>query len=178
MEREEIIMEECLALEHSLEETVGFQVLERGIIRVQAAGLQEVKFNLCLPLAQAIHILPDHFQVAHLAEADLQAITLMQVSAGSITINLPGAEGVSAGDPSSAISLIFQKYKKIAAVITGICVITAILSLLIQITKLGAAGDNERMRAMALKGIIFSGSALAVFGSLAAVVGIFWNAFI
>ena len=156
MEREEIIMEECLALEHSLEETVGFQVLERGIIRVQAAGLQEVKFNLCLPLAQAIHILPDHFQVAHLAEADLQAITLMQVSApmalsikseslykcvpedanncrqrtkcsksrsteddpssnhfdaslgsdGSITISLPGAEGVSAGDPSSAISLI------------------------------------------------------------------------
>ena len=99
-------------------------------------------------------------------------------SDGSITINLPGAEGVSAGDPSSAISLIFQKYKKIAAVITGICVITAILSLLIQITKLGAAGDNERMRAMALKGIIFSGSALAVFGSLAAVVGIFWNAFI
>ena len=81
MEREEIIMEECLALEHSLEETVGFQVLERGSIRVQAAGLQEVKFNLCLPLAQAIHILPDHFQVAHLAEADLQAITLMQVSA-------------------------------------------------------------------------------------------------
>ena len=77
-------------------------------------------------------------------------------SDGSITINLPGAEGVSAGDPSSAISLIFQKYKKIAAVITGICVITAILSLLIQITKLGAAGDNERMRAMALKGIIFS----------------------
>ena len=99
-------------------------------------------------------------------------------SDGSITISLPGAEGVASGDPSSAISLIFQKYKKIAAGITGICVITAILSLLIQITRLGAAGDNERMRAIALKGIIFSGSALAVFGSLAVVVGIFWNAFV
>lgn len=63
-------------------------------------------------------------------------------------------------------------------VVSGVCTITAILSLLFQITKLGAAGDNDRMRVVALKGIGFSGAALAVFGSLAVVVGFFWNLFV
>lgn len=99
-------------------------------------------------------------------------------SDGSITLSLPGAEGVTAGNPSSAISLVLTKYRTIALVVSGVCTITAILSLLFQITKLGAAGDNDRMRAVALKGIGFSGAALAVFGSLAVVVGFFWNLFV
>lgn len=98
-------------------------------------------------------------------------------SDGSVTIGLPNATGVSANDPSSAFQTIFQKYKGIGVAITGICAITAILSLLIQITKLGAAGDNERLRTSAMKGIIYSGAVLAAFGSLALTIGFFWNAF-
>ena len=98
-------------------------------------------------------------------------------SDGSIAIGLPNATGVSANDPSSAFKTIFDKYKGIGIAITGICVITAILSMLFQITKLGAAGDNERLRTSAMKGIIYSGAVLAAFGSLALVIGFFWNAF-
>lgn len=97
-------------------------------------------------------------------------------SNGIITIKLPGATGISAGDPSSAVSIIIQKYKEIGVVIIGVCVITAIICLLFQITKLGAAGDNEYKRASALKGIIFSGAVIAMFGALSLVLGIFWNA--
>lgn len=99
-------------------------------------------------------------------------------SGGDISISLPGAASAPTGGASSAFAVIFQKYKSIGVAIIGICVITAIICLLVQITKLGAAGDNERMRASALKGIIYCGAVIAAFGSLALVVGMFWNAFI
>lgn len=97
-------------------------------------------------------------------------------SDGSVSISLPGSEGVAGGDPSGAIKLAMDKYKGIGTLITGLAAITAIISLLVQITKLGAAGDNERQRAVALRGIFFSGAALAIFGSLTLVVGFFWGA--
>lgn len=97
-------------------------------------------------------------------------------SDGSMSISLPNATGVDGGDATSAISLIFQKYKSIGVVIVGMCIITAILSVLVQITKLGAAGDNERMRVVAMKGIIISGGVLSAFGALALVMGFFWKA--
>lgn len=99
-------------------------------------------------------------------------------SDGSMSISLPSATGVTGGDATSAISLMFQKYKSIGVVIVGVCIITAILSVLVQITKLGAAGDNERMRVVAMKGIIISGGVLSAFGALALVMGIFWNALV
>lgn len=96
-------------------------------------------------------------------------------SDGTISIKLPGATETTGSDQSSAISLVIMKYKSVSVVIVGICVITAILSLLFQITKLGAAGDNEQMRAAALKGIIYSGVVLSIFGALGIFVGLFWN---
>lgn len=99
-------------------------------------------------------------------------------SDGSMSISLPSATGVTGGDATSAISLMFQKYKSIGVVIVGVCIITAILSVLVQITKLGAAGDNERMRVVAMKGIIISGGVLSAFGALALVMGFFWNALV
>ena len=65
--------------------------------------------------------------------------------------------------------------RNIATAITGICVITAVLSLIFQISKLGAAGDNEKARRVAMRGILISGAVLAVFGSLGLVIGFFWN---
>jgi len=97
-------------------------------------------------------------------------------SDGSVSIILPGSTGITNGNPSSAIELGLSKYKTIGTAIVAICIITAIICLLVQITKLGVAGDSERLRASALKGIIYSGAAIAAFGALTLVVSMFWNA--
>ena len=125
MEREEIIMEECLALEHSLEETVGFQVLERGIIRVQAAGTMK-------SLGEA----PD----------------------------------------ASELSGFFSGFKTIGTAISGICAITALIYFVINLTKFSTSAGNDMQRARALKGLLFSGVSLALFGGITVIAGVFWNA--
>lgn len=95
---------------------------------------------------------------------------------GSINMELAGATGAAGGDDLlNAIQTILRNYKNFGVAIVAVCIITAILSLLIQITKLGAAGDNEQMRLAALKGIIYSGAVIAVFGALTLVIGIIWN---
>lgn len=96
-------------------------------------------------------------------------------SGGSLILSLPHATETSATDTAGATKLIISKYKMIGTLILGICVITAIISLLFQITKLGAAGDNQMMRAAALKGIFFSGGALALFGSISVFAMMFWG---
>lgn len=85
-----------------------------------------------------------------------------------------GGEGIGSGD--SAYENLFTNYKAIAQVITGICIITSLICFLYQITRLGAAGDNDRARKSAITGILVSGLVLTAFGGLEIVVSVFWNA--
>jgi len=86
-----------------------------------------------------------------------------------------GGDGVADGE--NAYENLFTNYKAIAQVITGICIITSLICFLYQITKLGAAGDNDRARKAAIKGILVAGLVLTAFGGLEIVVSVFWNAF-
>lgn len=81
----------------------------------------------------------------------------------------------SAVDSETAYTNLFTNYKAVAQAITGICVITSMILFLYQITKLGAAGDNQRGRKSAITGILVTGSVLAIFGGLEVVVSLFWN---
>ena len=74
----------------------------------------------------------------------------------------------------SAATLI-SKYKTIATAISGVLTITMLIFLLIQISKLGAAGDNDMARKKAIMGILTTGLATALFGGVTIVVGFFWN---
>lgn len=74
----------------------------------------------------------------------------------------------------SAATLI-SKYKTIATAISGVLTITMLIFLLIQISKLGAAGDNDVARKKAIMGILTTGLATALFGGVTIVVGFFWN---
>lgn len=74
----------------------------------------------------------------------------------------------------SAATLI-SKYKTIATAISGVLTITMLIFLLIQISKLGAAGDNDTARKKATMGILTTGIATALFGGITVVVGFFWN---
>ena len=75
----------------------------------------------------------------------------------------------------SEFGAFFGKYKGIAVAVTGICVITAIIALAVNITKLSTSAANESVRRQALIGILYSCLALGIFGSATIVIGVFWN---
>lgn len=98
------------------------------------------------------------------------------------TIGSDGQIAISSGDSSlsdaeDAYANVFNNYKRIAQAISGLCFITSILFLFVYITKLGVSGENLRMRQEALKGILFAGIAVGLFGSIELVVTFFWNLF-
>ena len=59
--------------------------------------------------------------------------------------------------------------------ITGILAVTMFIFMLVQFTKLGAAGDNEQSRKRAIAGILTTGIATALLGGASVVIGFFWN---
>lgn len=98
----------------------------------------------------------------------------VDVDGGKITLGIGDHD---ATDPEEAYKNLTKNYKNVAVGITGVCAITSLLFFLFNITKLGGAGDNERERSLAIRGILFSGLALVLFGGSTVVVGLFWNAF-
>lgn len=92
-----------------------------------------------------------------------------------VTVDASGK--VTAGASSTAPDMggLVTQYKTIATVITSILTITMLIFMLIQFTKLGAAGDNEMARKKAIAGILTTGIATALLGGATIVVGFFWN---
>lgn len=70
---------------------------------------------------------------------------------------------------------IVTKYKGVITGVLGILTMTMVVFMIIQITKLGAAGDNESSRRKAIMGIITTGIATALLGASTIIVGFFWN---
>ena len=71
----------------------------------------------------------------------------------------------------------FEKFKEIGLLISGICTVIAITLLVIAISKLSTRAGNDMARSKALKQILWSSIALGLFGGMAVIVGVFWNAF-
>ena len=79
-------------------------------------------------------------------------------------------------DPSVSDALnAINSFKILGEAIVALCAITCIIFLIINITKLGAAADNEMARRKAITGILLSGAGVAVFGGLTTVIAILWN---
>ena len=97
-------------------------------------------------------------------------ISVTTNAAGQVSIEAAGAIVNSAQD---GYGLILNKYKMIGQGIVGLCTIISITALIFYITKLGAAGDNPRLKQSAVSGVMYSGIALALFGGLFTVL-YFW----
>lgn len=93
---------------------------------------------------------------------------------GKVSVSVGDGTGIT--DSESAYKNLFTNYKTIAQVVTAICIITSLICFLYQIAKLGAAGDNDRERKAAIKGILITGFVLTGFGGLEVLVSVFWNA--
>lgn len=86
------------------------------------------------------------------------------------------SSSVAQQNTNGSFSTIITKYRSIATAIMGILTITMLIFMLIQFTKLGAAGDNEMARKKAIMGILTTGIATALLGGATIVVGFFWGA--
>lgn len=80
-------------------------------------------------------------------------------------------------DGVAQVNDMLDKGKFIAMAITGGAAIVAFIFMIIQITKLVGAGDNDQARRKAIGGILTSGIGLALLGSATMVIGFFWNVF-
>lgn len=70
----------------------------------------------------------------------------------------------SDGEPITTVSLL-KKYQKLLAVFTTFCTITLMGVFMLNITKLAASADNPYDRKSAITSLIWSGIAIAIFGS-------------
>lgn len=78
-------------------------------------------------------------------------------------------------EQQKTLANVVSQYRTIASVITGILAVTMFIFMLIQFSKLGAAGDNEQSRKRAIGGILTTGIATALLGGASVIIGFFWN---
>ena len=60
-------------------------------------------------------------------------------------------------------------------IVTSLLTLTAFLGMIIEISKLSMAGDNDKKRKIAISGIMFSGIGLALMGSATLIIGLLVN---
>ena len=71
----------------------------------------------------------------------------------------------------------FSSLRGLGTIISGICTMIALIAFIINLTKLSASAGNDRARSTAMKGVLFSGIGLSLFGGITLIIGVFWNIF-
>lgn len=113
------------------------------------------------------------FQTATMGVAEALTTGITIDDSGNVSANFPDLSG--GNDVSGAMNGALDKYKTIAMAIFAFCTVTAFLMMIIQFTKLAAAGDNERERKKAIMGILTCGVAIMLLGGITVVIAFFWN---
>lgn len=83
--------------------------------------------------------------------------------------------GMGNGD-ANTWNQIFAKYKNVIVGVSGIGAITMMALFIIQFMKLGASAGNPQARSQALTGVLWTGIAAALLGSVSIIAGFFYNA--
>lgn len=75
------------------------------------------------------------------------------------------------------LSDFFIRFKGLIRIVMIIALIVTITAFGINLTRLSASGGNEQLRAKALKGLLFSGIGMVLFGGAAVIMGIAFGLF-
>lgn len=78
-------------------------------------------------------------------------------------------------DSKDAFNTILTKYRRIITLASGLATITLVAVFIFLITKLGTTGDNPSARSKVIAGLIVSGIAVALLGSVTLIVGLFYG---
>ena len=84
-------------------------------------------------------------------------------------------DGIS-NDDTSAWNSLFGRIKGIIVGLTGVGTLAMIVLFIIQFMKLGSSAGNPQARSQALTGVLWTGVAAALLGSVTIIVGFFYNA--
>jgi len=117
-----------------------------------------------------------HMVMPAMASGPSASSGIFDVVDGSGGITSSGGGFSTTDNTATSIANIISKYKTVAVALTGVLTITMLIFMLLQFTKLGAAGDNEMARRKAIMGILTTGIATALLGGSTVVIGFFWNA--
>ena len=84
-------------------------------------------------------------------------------------------DGITSDD-TSAWNQLFSRFKGVIVGITGVGTLVMIVLFIVQFMKLGASAGNPQARSQALTGVLWTGIAAALLGSVTIIVGFFYNA--
>ena len=76
---------------------------------------------------------------------------------------------------SETLGSVLGKIRTIGTWVSGVATVVSMVFLIIRITQLNAASDNEGERRKATKGIVWSIVAIVLLGGITVVFGFFWN---
>ena len=94
----------------------------------------------------------------------------VQIEDGKLVV-----DGISSDD-GSAWNQLFDRFKGIIVGLTGVGTLVMIVLFIIQFMKLGSSAGNPQARSQALTGVLWTGVAAALLGSVTIIVGFFYNA--
>ena len=110
----------------------------------------------------------------------LSVVGTVQASAvdwnsGDLTISNNGAVVSTSNSTQDTFSKIMDKYKGVITFVGGIATVTMVAIFILNFMKLGSTATNPTERQKVLTGLIWSGIAAALLGSVTLIVGIFYG---
>ena len=95
---------------------------------------------------------------------------------GDLTIaNNGSVTGAAANSTDQTFGKIMDKYKGVITFVGGIATVTMVAIFILNFMKLGSTATNPTERQKVLTGLIWSGIAAALLGSVTLIVGVFYG---
>ena len=95
---------------------------------------------------------------------------------GDLTITNDGkVTGAAANSTDQTFAKIMEKYKGVITFVGGIATVTMVAIFILNFMKLGSTATNPTERQKVLTGLIWSGIAAALLGSVTLIVGVFYG---
>ena len=105
----------------------------------------------------------------------VQANAAVDWDSGDLTISNSGEVEATAKDTDDTFGKLMDKYKGVITFVGGIATVTMVAIFILNFMKLGSTATNPTERQKVLTGLIWSGIAAALLGSVTLIVGIFYG---
>ena len=94
---------------------------------------------------------------------------------GDLNISNDGSVISTSNSTQSTFGKIMEKYKAVITFVGGIATVTMVAIFILNFMKLGSTSTNPTERSKVLTGLIWSGIAAALLGSVTLIVGVFYG---
>ena len=96
-------------------------------------------------------------------------------NSGDLKISNNGVVEAVSNNPNETYGKIMEKYKGVITFVGGIATVTMVAIFVLNFMKLGSVSTNPTERQKVLTGLLWSGIAAALLGSVTLIVGVFYG---